>query len=472
MRRWLLLLLSIGCHSNVVIETSALEGRSALVWIYADGELHSLWGADLDGGRLVPPPPGIAYEEKIEMLAMTFACPLADTGLVLGAQELLEFPEYDAPRTPAPRKIAASKIEGDVQEEWRELSEPDPRMQESLLLLNLPEDNICSRYAIPYRRFADATIQTDDRSQVVLAEAIDDHRILIGTEVGALYEISDDGSYRELEDIGLAESPEALEFRAAFRDPEGRMWLYAADGRVARGTIDGGFELMEETSTATGAEAALAGSAEGAPFELFAVTSSRKLAHFDGTRWRTVYQGSRLPICDLGIIGEIVMPPTATWVAPGEAVVHGAGEAEGMVLRYRDGQAFEESFPPVAGSPASVLQTDLGTFAGTCEGDLVRRVEQTWAPAFPKRADTVFPIVSMVRSGAGFLYPGIDNAEAMLATYHPSIGYCIGEMLEGIGRFIVRTGRTIYVVYLRDRRDPIRVILFEEGDPPCFAVEG
>jgi hypothetical protein len=142
------------------------------------------------------------------------------------------------------------------------------------------------------------------------------------------------------------------------------------------------------------------------------------------------------------------------------------------VLRYREGQAFEEPFPSNAGSPATVLQTDLGSFAGTCEGDLVRRDEQTWVPAFSKRAETSFPIVTMVRSGAGFLYPGAHGREGLLTSYHPSIGYCTIEELEGFGRFILKAGRTVFLVYLRFDRGPIRVILYEEGEPPCFALTG
>jgi hypothetical protein len=471
-RRLFALLLAASCHSNVTIDLAPLEGRSALLWIYVDGELVHLWGTNLEEGKLAPPPPGIAYEKEVELLAMTFACPLADTGLGSGAQKLLDFPEYDLPRTPPPRRLLATKIEAGEQNEWKELSEPDPRMADSLLLLDLPEDNVCSKYTVSYRRIAETRIPSLPESQVVFAQVIDERRILIGTGVGQLYEIDDRGNHREITSLGLAEEPIELEFRASFRDDDGLLWLYTADGRMARGTIDGGFEMVPAISTATGADVALAGSPQGAPFELFAVTSSRKLARFDGSAWSTVYEGVEAPICRIGLTGRLVMPATATWVAPGEALVHGAGEPTGTVLRYREGQAFEEPFPESTGSPASVLQTDLGSFAGTCEGDLVRRDEQSWVPAFSRRAATSLPIVTLVRSGGGFLYPGARSREGVLTSYHPSIGYCTVEELEGFGRFILRAGRTVFLVYLRFQGSPIQVILYEEGEPPCFSLTG
>ncbi len=473
-RRWLLALLLAGCHSNVEVDSSAFEGRSALLWIYVDGQLSGLWATNVGSAGLDPTPPGLAYERSVELLAMTFACPLQDVGLIPGAQTLHEFPEYDDPRTPPPKKLLAAKIEDGVQAPWKTLSEPDPRMQDALLLLDLPATNVCDHYSPPYRRTADVRIAaTSPSDQPVFAQAIDDHRMLLGTSVGHLYEIADDGSYQQIEELGLGERPESIEFRAAFRDDSGGLWLYAADGRLAHGTLESGFEVLPVVSPATGTSVALTGSHGDAPFELFAVTNSHMMVRFDGAEWQTVYSGSEEAICDLGIAGgRQPLPASATWIAPGEALGLGAGEPPGMLLRYREGQAFEEPVPGIAGTPASVLSSDLGTFAGTCEGDLVRRGEVTWEPAFSRRAETSFPIVTMVRSGGGFLYAGFDDGQPLLATYHPSIGYCERDALEAFGLLVARAGPTIFVVYLRRNTDMLRVILLEEGDPPCLAAEG
>lgn len=473
MRRALYLLtLAAGCHSNVTIDLPPLDGaRSMILWIFADDELAGVYAEDVTPeGALFPPLPAVAYGDDVELFAMTFPCPMQSVGLPLGPLELADFPNYDEPRTPPPSQMFASKL-GEQGGAWREISEMDPRMLTSLLALELDEDHACSRFLTPFE-ITEIEVDRNRSEFTTFAVPVDDHRILLGSSNGRLFEVRDDGTWEQILDIGLPAAPVEMDFRGAHRQEDGTLWLYAYDGRVARGTLDGGFELLPQVSTATGSMISLTGSPNGAPLELFAVTDQRTFARFDGTTWETVYMGTNPPLCDLGF-DKIAIPPVAAWVAPGEALALGAGERSGSLLRYRDGQAFEEPLPGITGYPSHVLQTERGTYAATCDGDLAVRVDERWEPAYPGRAETAFPIIAIEETATGLIYASPEGfRESSVAQFHPKIGYCIFDEVEGLPRTMVRAGSTVFLIMLRRENSPIRVLVMKEGDPPCFAQGG
>jgi hypothetical protein len=467
-----LLVTLAACHQNVDVPVPPLDGvGSVLLWVYADRELTGVFAIDVVDGQLTQPPNAV-YLDDLELLAMTFACPSADVGLTPGKQELLEV-EYDFEkvRTPPPREMLAfDPREGT---EWRTMPAMDPRMLDTILHLDLEANNVCDRYSVPYAK-SRAEIPTAPNTNPVFAIPAGTDRILVGMTNGELFQVAQDGSYSEVRDLGLPALPETIDFKAAYREDDGTMWLYAFDGRVARGSLEAGFTFISEVSTATGGAIALDGSRGGAPLEILAAGADRRrLVRFDGARWETLFEGDETPICDLGFF-DVVLPPVVSWIGPSEALAIGAGESRGSVLRYKDGAAFEEPFPAVAGDPATVLETDLGTFATTCEGDIVKRGDVTWEPAFPTRAETSFPIIAITRAaGPGLVYAGNRMRTAVLAQFHPSIGYCREmESLPGFGRFMVRLGGTIFLVMARRDNEPLIIVLLEEGDPPCLAVRG
>ncbi len=148
---------------------------------------------------------------------------------------------------------------------------------------------------------------------------LDAASVLFATDAGRFFRVTGDGLPQP---VALATTTPSL---AAFRAPDGELWLAGRGGRLVRGDLTRGFDEAPPIPLDTRVGLVLEGSRAGAPFELFAADGARAVAHFDGTTWRRVFEGTGRQ--------RLELRTRIAWAEPGLAVLIGVGTSSVVEVR-------------------------------------------------------------------------------------------------------------------------------------------
>lgn len=409
----------LACHPSSPIAYPVIDGASMLI-LASDGSTHRAFA--LDAGTS-PPLPEIAYRGHLELRALAFRCPLSVFDVDPGPVALLPRPA-DVPRLPPFAAAFSSTIDGG-QEDWAPIAALEPAFDEILRSLDLPEDTLCDAYAPPYRVIT-ASRRFEPFFRPTFAAGLGDGAALIGTEGGVFFRASLAEAGVEITPIPPTVLSTGSPSTAAFVRAGGEIWLYDNDGRLARGRLDGAFEILPvRTSTSTLLAAALAGS-PGDPFELFILGGDGVLGRFDGSRYEELYRGN-IPgrTCGTVSTGEIL--PRVAWLGPGEIVATGARSFDDSIVVRRN-EAIEERELPTVGDddwPTSVAHLDrFGTLVGTCSGGLF--LDAGSGLELLPNPPTNGSIRSISTLGPSLIYSN-GTARPNVARYHPVASFCGAE---------------------------------------------
>ncbi|MCC7381936.1 MAG: hypothetical protein IT384_08910 [Deltaproteobacteria bacterium] len=411
---WALSPLLLGaCHSVVVLDAPSLgSARAALVVVAPpDGEALGAYAVDLAADAVWP---DLSVQPPSTVLTLAYTCDVARLGLAPGWQALQD-PAAQQDLLPPPAVVLATEVEEASSSAWALQAQLPDSVVRRLRRLPLTPAARCRAAGARFESRVLA-VPNDGHGPPAFLVPVDERRTLAGTRDGKLYQVDLDGTITRL--VSRERWPDP--YVGAHRTSDGILWLVTAEGQVARGTLEQGFETVTSTTAFPQQQRiAVTGSTGGAPFELFAegVADDRRLfARFDGVRWQ--------PLASVEWDG--IFLPAVVWVGPGEAVAIGAGESgPNTVSRYKNGEAREEILRGASGLSAILQHSQLGTVVGRDTEGLFRFVGRTWEPLEGLSPVTYIRVFSA--EGPGFLYGGsveFNFSATAFSQYHPTIGFC------------------------------------------------
>lgn len=390
---------------------------------------------------------GVAYEVSESQAQLVTPSPDLSRVYALGYREsLAELGLKAGPLTltgpglplPTPSTIARLDVSGGSPGPWTALAEPPSEVRD----ITVSELVKCAAYATPtYFRLSGT-----ERAVPTLLLKLDESRALIADSDGKFFEVSPDSARR------LTELSTSTPHFAGFRRGDGELWLAGPNGRVAHGNPTTGFLPAPSLNHATSG-LKITGAPAGQALELFALTTSLAIEHFDGQRWRVLVEES----------GSAALPSRIglAWIGPGRVAVIGARSNEvwevdlnGTITAVR----LPVTLPDALFSIANL--EGFGPIAASRYGAIFRRTDR-WDsfPMLPTlaRVDVMMPI-----DGRGFLAGG-EGGE--LSQWTPEAGYCPtfvagtgGSLDQGVnlGRDLVLAvsaeAERIFVAYLQRLR--------------------
>lgn len=422
----LLALLASACGSDQLRWLNGTGMKSVLLFDFtlsgpSAGAAYEVSEAE---ALLVTPSPDLA-----RVYALEYAVTLAELGLKPGPLTLAQ------PGLPPPTPTTVSRLEvvGGAPTQWTGLRE-EPEEVRGLAVSELVK---CAAFSPPtYFRLSGT-----ERTVPSVLLKLDESTALIGNNEGKFFEVSAESA--RLLTVLSTSTPHDVGFRRA----DGEIWLAGPKGRVAHGDLVNGFveaPPLHYTKSAIKLTGAPAG-----PLELFVVTSSLGVEHFDGTEWRVLVEESG-PSPQPSRIG-------LAWIAPGKVAVLGA-KTNVIWEVDRSGAVTTIELPVVLPDALFSISNleGVGPIAGSRYGALFRRSDRwNMFPMLPSlaRVDVLMPI-----DGQGFLAGG-EGGE--LSQWTPDAGYCPpfysgtgGSLDHGInlGRDLVLTVSAdverIFVAYL------------------------
>lgn len=149
---------------------------------------------------------------------------------------------------------------------------------------------------------------TDEQPTLLLS--LDGDETLLGTYSGSFFRLSPSSA------IPLTELSTATPHLAGARAPDGELWLLGAQGRVVHGRLGSPFREGPPLALREGISLRVETAHESAPFELFTLTATLGVEHFDGQSWTTLRAPTGYPINRSA--GRIA------WLRPGAVVMLGA----------------------------------------------------------------------------------------------------------------------------------------------------
>ncbi|MCC7385717.1 MAG: hypothetical protein IT384_27960 [Deltaproteobacteria bacterium] len=369
-------LISAACHRVDSLSLPPLESGGSIVLIATSGEAPVSLFAQDSGSELSLPV--FSYTDDLELTALDYACPLESLGLAPGEQRRLPEPS-DRTKLPPPRAAWTSRVESSGPSAWAPTIELDSVAAAAFQSIELPDDHLCGLYVSS----VDVSgIRVPERSLLWTAFVLPlpEQRALIATQDGVFYLF--DLTRREVTlptiDVrdrsgGSTHAPSA----AALRLSSGEIVLFGEDGRVARGTIEGGFVLdalrgppkpRAAIATDDGAQIFVASGSHrwlptgvvNATVTYAAITSSSIAVDvFDGREWKNLRRKR---------VGFLLPAPSFEWVAPDAWVA--VGLSTGSIARYRlGGEIVEEPVPRIDLPPT--IHEDLTLIRRTSDGSLV-----------------------------------------------------------------------------------------------------
>lgn len=301
-----------------------------------------------------PPLPTFTHRGTTLLRAAYFDCPLAVLGLERGSQTVAE--SEGTLELPPAREVQSSLLDASGQSPW---APGDPTALDHVLRrLPLPPSHLCRSYNAKFSQTS-VTISSDSEWSD-FALKLDDRRVLIGTRDARFFLFELDRGSREL----------ALEFRtesgtattaphsAAFADAAGRIWLFGADGRVARSdALDQPFTILPVRGPLGARIVAAEDESRDAALLVAGYTYRfQPFANFGDIDLFPVYEGVAGSTRSIDRLGEgrftnIATPhleflPVAPTAAPlGQSGIAFSGLSIGSLLMVRDGQATEVPWP-------------------------------------------------------------------------------------------------------------------------------
>ncbi len=415
----LLALLCSACGSDQLRWLDASGTKSVLLFEFtlsgpSSGAAYEVSDAE---AMVVTPSPNLR-----RVYALGYSVPLAELGLKPGPLTLAK------PGLPPPTPATVSRLEviGGAPAQWTDLGETPDEVR-GLAVTELVK---CAAFSPPtYFRLSGT-----EKTVPSLLLKLDESKALIANNEGKFFEVSPD-SARQLTELSTS-TPHDVGFRRA----DGEIWLAGPKGRVAQGDLVHGFveaPALHYTKPAL----KLTGSPAGQPLELFVVTSSLAVEHFDGARWRVLVEASG-PAPQPSRIG-------LAWIGPGKVAVIGAKtnvvwevDLSGTITTIELPVVLPDALFSIANLEG------VGPVAASRYGAFFRRSDRwNMFPMLPSlaRVDVLMPIDTQ-----GFLAGG-EGGE--LTQWTPEAGYC-PPFYSGTGGSLdlgVTLGRDLVLAVNADR---------------------
>jgi hypothetical protein len=397
-------------------------------------------------------PPELHRRGMPEIETLEYLCDLERLGLQAGTQELSDATELRLPvPTRSKKLIGGTWTEGQVSEGTAGI----------LAGLNLGTDNMCN---VSRARFRSRELMfiNDERDDPAFNLSLDENTAFVASLNGFYYLVDRDGAITRIDPF-----PDGEAYAGGYRAFDGELWLMTLEGRLVRGTLDTGFEVV--TSSAPfrpSTRVDLVGPRGDAPLELYALTDARDFLRFDGAKWEVLARSDDY---------DEIFRPQIAWVRPNEAVAIGVGRAANTVVRYRDGEAIEELLPDHdIGLSAIAFIPQFGLVLGRDDGAVFFNDGSGWVPE-PKERERFF-VRSIVELEGGLFYgAGLAQSffEYELFQFYPSLGHCPPDKVSAypmthISRF---DANTFLGASLADFEAPTQLTLFEIAEPAFSCTE-
>ncbi|MCC7385716.1 MAG: hypothetical protein IT384_27955 [Deltaproteobacteria bacterium] len=309
-----------------------------------------------------PPLPIFTHRGTTVLRAAYFDCPLDVLGLERGRQTVNE---SEGPlELPPAREVQSSLLDASGQSPW--VAGDPTALNRILQRLPLPASHLCRS---SNGRFSQTSVPiSSDSEWSDFALKLDERRVLIGTRDARFFLFELDRASRELDLEFRTESGTATTapHSAAFVDAAGRIWLFGADGRVARSdALDQPFTILPVRGPLEARTVAAEDESRDAALLVAGYTYRfQAFASFGDIDLFPVYDGVVGSTRSIDRLGEgrfthIATPhleflPVAPTAAPlGQSGIAFSGLSVGSLLVVRDGGATEVPWP------TSNLEEDL-----------------------------------------------------------------------------------------------------------------
>ena len=415
------LMLVVGCHDQLPVPAPKTEGqRSYLLAFYSEGQPAEVWGIDVEGESVGGPT--LSLNKSSSMVSIHFTCPLSAMGLPRGPIELL--PEEKA-RIQLPDALAlqALSIEDGRASTWTAIDELPSPVATALRRLptEVTEPSMCDERASTLDIQGRGGPDLRGRSNFVLPLRSGD--FLVGTALDRAYRVDRTGR------MSLVDLAPDGPWLAAYEDPNQKIWLVAADGRTASGTIDG--QWIVETSTVPFKAFQLEGAAtdipitsaalvgpdtNDVPFELFAAGEGRTLARFNvaTSTWTEIRVDEKRdrPLGRFSWAGG----PRLLWLGERQVLASGVTDDDHELIYVDGDEITREQLPGSAGRPLTLVPQPDGLMVGTLAGRLLQETpDGNWVQLATNNFQYARPIVrdeEVLLVGRIFRLPLLDDLGA------------------------------------------------------------
>ncbi|MCC7383614.1 MAG: hypothetical protein IT384_17370 [Deltaproteobacteria bacterium] len=242
----------------------------------------------------------------------------------------------------------------------------------------------------------------------IFAAPLDGRTVAVGMASGAILRVGTDGRSSPL--CSITGSPIAG-WPGAGRD----LWIATAEGalrRLDRSALDepGDCPIEQVIAPPEGAIPEVVAAAPASSTEIFALTSSRALVRYDGTRWEALYRFE---------INPRQVPGTLVWSEPNRVV---ATRGTGEVVEWKNGVLTTSR--PLGGVDANVNAVGVareGTLRVAVDGFGVYEAASIAGPWLPVPGFHSIPDPVSFATFGDHLVLTVDNGAEL---YHETAGYC------------------------------------------------
>lgn len=386
------------------------EGDRSVIFVLESNENLILTAQPIEGEAT--PATRIEFDRLGQsfLWALFYDAPLSNLGLSEGRINVRE----DGSPLPSPSRIRRSTFLGGELSPWEPVDDLDDQLR--TLRVERASNTPCALLG-PERIYT-----LDSHASAAFAARFDATTALIGTQDSRLYLVSLDG----VSSLGRAAPVDTWSGHLA---SDGTLYLGGKNGRTFSGRIDPVVSMTEiDQGESRDTFQWMDGPLDGD--ELFAVTSSGALEHFDGTTWSQLMAPEAEKDWRRGV----------AWIGPDEALAVGLASP---VVRATGGVLAAE--PIEAGEPLVAIRhaPGLGTFAGTLGGRVfVTSGDGTWQSlpespiALPASAIAPFEEGIIVAGGVGFT-----------TQWHPDYGWCEAETVTNpiVKHLVVLEDAVVYL---------------------------
>ncbi|MBI4818953.1 MAG: hypothetical protein HY791_21965 [Deltaproteobacteria bacterium] len=453
----------VSCHSTAELSLPDLKGSASIVVATVqDRRVLDLHAARAEDATAILPSFAERDGSSTRIMAFGFGCSLSTLGLGDGRLELV--PEAEATLS-LPRPRAAFQTDPAHDQVWVPV-EDESTVSSVLSRAPTPSENLCRLRSGKWRASREIELTTSDDLTTLAVEEDADH-LLLALADGRFFRVGASGTTEQLTELSTS-----TPHHAGLRDATGQLWLVSADGRVAKGTVESGFEI-DEVRNSTAAYRFMALALSPNADELYTLGDSGTLERYRaGSGWTVL---ARRPFA-LGADIRDIYYPSVIWVGPERVLASGAGpiaavtEVSGAVVTHHDlGRGLVTGVGALPPNRA-IAGTRFGGLA-LWEGGEFSRLEPRVAQGVPFGMS----IRIFIPDGDGFILGRQSPVASFLARYSEPVGAICdaGLQTNPFTEHIKKVGDRIFVVQ-RAQSDAIQVevLVFErEGEVPSCALD-